>query len=127
MKKKEFTLTSWELFKFTCCGRDEETERKKSILFGGIEMIKERMEVVSLMKKNLELDRFKNLMLKDNQLLLLDSLSRFMLDPERIKLVDITNCTYEKFIDNYAEIFRSDNIIDVTLAKWVRTKYQLKL
>lgn len=126
-KKKEFTLSAWELFTFFCCGRSEEKERKRSILFGGKEMIEERMEIVNVMKKNLEIDRFKNLLLKDEQLLLLDSLSKFMLDPERVKLVDISNCTYEKFIDNYANVFKSDNLVDVTLAKWVRTKYQLKL
>jgi hypothetical protein len=126
-KNKTFTLTAFELSKYICCGRNLKNERKRNILFGGLEMIKERMEEVNLMKKNLELDRFKNLMLKDEQLLLLDSLSKYMLDPERAKLVDINQCGYEKFIDAYAKIFKSNNCVDVTLSKWVRTKYQLKL
>lgn len=90
-------------------------------------MIEERMDIIFIMKKMLEFDRFKNLMLRDDQLLLLDSLSKFMLDPERINLVDIKNCNYDKFIDNYSSVFKSDNAVDITLAKWVRTKFQLKL
>lgn len=124
-REEKFHLTTWELFKFFCCTKDGETARKKNILFGGKDMIEERMDVVLIMKKMLEFDRFKNLMLNNNQLLLLDSLSKFMLDPERAKLVDIKDCSYEKFIDNFAEVYKKNDTVDVTLCNWVRKKYHL--
>lgn len=125
-KKHTFSFTAWELVQFICCVKSDEMFKKKSLLYGGKEMIEERMDLVNLMKKNLEFERFKNLILSKSQLLLLDSLSKFMLDPERLKLTDINNCAYEKYIDKYAEVFKSESPVDETLAKWVRTKYQLK-
>lgn len=125
-KNQTFYFSAHDLVKFMCCAKSNETIKKRSLLYGGKEMIEERMDIINLMKKNLEFERFKNLILNSNQLLLLDSLSKFMLDPERLKLTSVSNCGYEKFIDNYAEVFKSENQIDATLAKWVRTKYQLK-
>jgi hypothetical protein len=126
IRNDRFELTTWELFRFFCCGKDTDLVRKKNILFGGKELIEERMDVCQLMKKMLEFDRFKNLMLDSNQLLLLDSLSKFMLDPERAKLIDIKDCQFEKFIDNFSTVYKRDNPIDIILSNWVKKKYHFE-
>lgn len=126
IRNDNFVLTTWELFRFFCCGKDTDLVRKKNILFGGKELIEERMDVCQLMKKMLEFDRFKNLMLDSNQLLLLDSLSKFMLDPERAKLIDIKDCQYEKFIDNFSTVYKRDDPIDIILSNWVKKKYHFE-
>jgi len=72
------------------------------------------------------LDRFKNLILKDNQLLLLNSLTKFMLDPERVNLIDFDTCSYEKFIDCYDNLSNNSNMIDLKLTKWVENKFKLE-
>jgi len=125
IRQEEFNLSSFELFKFFCFPKDTEIIRKKNLLFGGKEMIEERMDIVYLMKKMLEFDRFKNLMLSNDQLILLDSLSKFMLDPERAKIIDINHCSYEKFIDSYGAVFKSSEAKDITLSNWVKKKYHL--
>jgi hypothetical protein len=72
----------------------------------------------------LELDRFKNLILRENQLVLLNSLTKFMLDPERINLDDFESCSYEKFIDSYDNVSNNSNMIDLKLINWVETKFK---
>ncbi len=60
-----------EMIKFNCCLKSEKTTRKNQILSGGKSMIQEKLDIIHILKKNLEFDRFKNLMLRDYQLILL--------------------------------------------------------
>ena len=48
-----------------------------------------------------------------------------MLDPEQVNLVDFEKCTFEKFIDAYANSLASNRVIDINLCTYVRTKFQL--
>ena len=88
-------------------------------------MTHQKLDVIHILKKNLEFDRFKNLMLRDYQLLLLNSLSKFMLDPERINLVDFQHCNYDKMIDSYEEALNSQSIVNYNLIKLVDIKFQI--
>ncbi len=124
VKSKRFTLSSYEAFKF-CIKREKENPKFNSFI-GGRELLRERTDLIYILKKNLELDRFKNLILRDNQLVLLNSLTKFMLDPERVNLVDFETCSYEKFIDCYDVVSLNSNMIDLKLAKWVETKYKFE-
>jgi hypothetical protein len=114
-----------EMIKLNCCWKSDKTLRKNQILSGGKSMINEKLNVIHILKKNLEFDRFKNLMLRDYQLVLLNSLSKFMLDPEKLNLVDFHNCKYDKFIDSYAEALDSQSTINFNLVKWVHNKFQI--
>ena len=67
-----------------------------------------------------------NLILSDNQLLLLNSLTKFLLDPERVNLLDFEKCSYDKFIDFYDNIATNASMIDIKLSKWVETKYKIE-
>jgi hypothetical protein len=68
LKKRKFTLNCWEYIKIFFCSKKQEMTNKKHIVAGGREMINTRTDIIYIMKKNLELDRFKNLMLKDYQI-----------------------------------------------------------
>lgn len=125
LKKKRFSLNMLEMIKFNCCWKSEKTTRKKQILSGGKSMINQKLDVIHILKKNLEFDRFKNLMLRDYQLVLLNSLSKLMLDPEKLNLVDFHNCNYDKFIDSYAEALSSESIINFNLVKLIDNKFQI--
>ena len=114
-----------DMIKINCCIKNESTLRKKQILEGGKIMIQEKMDVIHILKKNLEFDRFKNLFLRDSQLILLNSLSKFMLDPERINLVDFQNCNYDKMIDSYEDAFNSESVINFNLIKLINAKFQI--
>ena len=121
-KKKRFNLTSYEAMVYFFCKK--KSEPKFNALIGGRELIRERIDLIYILKKNLELDRFKNLILRENQLVLLNSLTKFMLDPERINLDDFDSCTYEKFIECYDNVSSNSNLIDLKLIKWVETKFK---
>lgn len=125
LKKKRFSLNMFEMVQFLFCAKSELTLRKKQILSGGKSMIHEKLDVINVLKKNLEFDRFKNLMLRDYQLVLLNSLSKFMLDPERINLVDFKNCNYDKLIDSYEEALNSESLINFNLVKLIDIKFQI--
>jgi len=88
-------------------------------------MIQEKLDIIHILKKNLEFDRFKNLMLRDYQLILLNSLNKFMLDPEKLNLVDFKICKYDKFIDAYEEALNSNSIINFNLIKFIDNKFQI--
>ena len=124
VKSNRFTLNSFEAFKF--CFKSDKYNAKYNSYIGGRELISERTDLVYILKKNLELDRFKNLILRDNQLVLLNSLTKFLLDPERVNLIDFETCSYEKFIDCYDNVSRKTNMIDLKLSKWVENKYKLE-
>ena len=124
VKSKRFTLSSCEAFKFFI--KSEKENPKFNSFIGGRELLRERTDLIYLLKKNLELDRFKNLILRDNQLVLLNSLTKFLLDPERVNLVDFETCSYEKFIDCYDGVSLNSNMIDLKLAKWVETKFKFE-
>lgn len=123
IKQKRFELSCFELFRFFCCNQADIIIRKKNIFNGGKALIEERTDVVYLIKKMLEFDRFKSLLLNNDQLLLLDSLSKFMLDRECVDINNFTSCHYEKFIDIYTNISKGDSPIDMTLSRWVDKKY----
>lgn len=125
LRKEKYNLSPWEYFQFTFCKKNVDKVGKRNMLLGGKEMIKDRTDMVHIMKKMLEFDRFKNLMLRDEQLVLLESISKFMLDPETLKLLDINNLSYEKFIENYTKVSSSDSNVDIVLSKWVQKKFQL--
>ena len=124
VKSNRFALNCFEAFKF--CFKSDKYNPKYNSYIGGRELISERTDLVYILKKNLELDRFKNLFLRDNQLVLLNSLTKFLLDPERVNLIDFETCSYEKFIDCYDNVSRKSNMIDLKLSKWVETKYKLE-
>ncbi len=126
IKKKKFVISPFELLKYTCCPKRYDTMIRRHIIDGGKEMINNKTNLIYMLKKNLELDRFKNLLLKDHQLLLLNSLSKFMLDPEQVNLVDFESCTYERLIDAYGTAYQSMTLMDRNLAKWVSTKFQIE-
>ena len=59
------------------------------------------------------MERFKYLFLKDDQLTLLNLLTKFLLDPDRINLVDFEKCSYDKFIDLYDNVINNSDLIVV--------------
>jgi len=122
VKSTRFNLTSYEAMIYYFCQR--KNEAKFNALIGGRELIREKIDLIYILKKNLELDRFKNLILRENQLVLLNSLTKFMLDPERINLDDFESCSYEKFIDSYDNVSNNSNMIDLKLINWVETKFK---
>ena len=124
VKSNRFTLNCFEACKFFF--KSDKYNPKYNSYIGGRELISERTDLVYILKKNLELDRFKNLILRDNQLVLLNSLTKFLLDPERVNLIDFETCSYEKFIDCYDNVSRKTNMIDLKLSKWVENKYKLE-
>ena len=124
VKSNRFTLNCFEACKFFF--KSDKYNPKYNSYIGGRELISERTDLVYILKKNLELDRFKNLFLIDNQLVLLNSLTKFLLDPERVNLIDFETCSYEKFIDCYDNVSRKTNMIDLKLSKWVENKYKLE-
>ena len=124
VRSNRFSLSGCEALKF-CFKNDKENPKYNSFI-GGRELLRERTDLIYILKKNLELDRFKNLILRDNQLVLLNSLTKFLLDPERVNLVDFETCSYEKFIDCYDGVSLNSNMIDLKLAKWVETKYKFE-
>ena len=124
VKSNRFSLNCFESCKFTL--KKDKYNPKYNSFIGGRELIIERTDLIYILKKNLELDRFKNLILKDNQLLLLNSLTKFMLDPERVNLIDFETCSYEKFIDCYDNLSNNSNMIDLKLTKWVENKFKLE-
>lgn len=122
VRKHRFSINMFEMLVFCCCSKKENP--KYNALMGGRQLIIERSDIVYILRKNLELDRFKNLILRDNQLLLLNSLTKFMLDPERVNLIDFQYCNYDKFIDAYDNLTSLTNMIDIKLSKWVETKFR---
>lgn len=126
LKKKRFSLNMIEMIKINCCLQSEKITRKKQMLSGGKSMIQQKLDVIHILKKNLEFDRFKNLMLRDYQLSLLNSLSKFMLDPEKLNLVDFKKCNYDKFIDSYEEALDSQSIFNINLIKLIDNKFQIE-
>ena len=124
VKKKRFTLNMFESFVY--CFSVKKENPKYNAYYGGRVLITERSDIIYLLKKNLELERFKNLILRDNQLLLLNSLTKFLLDPERVNLLDFEKCSYDKFIDFYDNIATNASMIDIKLSKWVETKYKIE-
>ena len=122
--KKRFTLNMFESFVY--CFSVKKENPKYNAYYGGRVLITERSDIIYLLKKNLELERFKNLILRDNQLLLLNSLTKFLLDPERVNLLDFEKCSYDKFIDFYDNIATNASMIDIKLSKWVETKYKIE-
>ena len=124
VRSNRFTLSGCEALKFYF--KNDKENPKYNSFIGGRELLRERTDLIYILKKNLELDRFKNLILRDNQLVLLNSLTKFMLDPERVNLVDFETCSYEKFIDCYDNVAMNANMIDLKLAKWVETKFKFE-
>ena len=124
VRSNRFTLSGCEALKFYF--KNDKENPKYNSFIGGRELLRERTDLIYILKKNLELDRFKNLILRDNQLVLLNSLTRFMLDPERVNLVDFETCSYEKFVDCYDNVAMNSNMIDLKLAKWVETKFKFE-
>ena len=124
VRSNRFTLSGCEALKFYF--KNDKENPKYNSFIGGRELLRERTDLIYILKKNLELDRFKNLILRDNQLVLLNSLTKFMLDPERVNLVDFETCSYEKFIDCYDNVAMNSNMIDLKLAKWVETKFKFE-
>ena len=122
VKKGRYNLSCFESFKFFFL--DKRDNIKFNIFIGGRELIRERTDILFILKKNLEFDRFKNLILRDNQLVLLNSLTKFMLAPERVNLVDFETCSYDKFIDCYDSVSCNSNMIDLKLTKWVNSKFK---
>jgi hypothetical protein len=122
VKRGRYKLTCFESFKFFFL--DKRDNVKFNIFIGGRELIRERTDILFILKKNLEFDRFKNLILRDNQLVLLNSLTKFMLAPERVNLVDFDTCSYNKFIDCYDTVSCNSNMIDLKLTKWVNSKFK---
>jgi hypothetical protein len=128
VKARKVKLNAWELFKFKFCKKKVEgNSMKKLILDSGKEIIDQRTNIIYIIKKMLEFDRFKNLILTSNQMTLLDALSKFMLDPERINLIDFERCTYDKLLDAYAISMNSNEVLDINLCNWVKTKFHLEL
>ena len=123
LQKKKFKFNSIDMIKYIFCPTTFEYSNKRSIFYGGKEMIQKRTDIISILKKNLEFDRFKNLLLDDNQILLLNSLNKFMLDPERLELVDYEKSNYEKIIDAYITSRANDDKIDSTLTAWMKSKF----
>ena len=123
VKKGRYNLSCFESFKFFFL--DKRDNIKFNIFIGGRELIRERTDILFILKKNLEFDRFKNLILRDNQLVLLNSLTKFMLAPERVNLVDFETCSYDKFIDCYDSVSCNSNMIDLKLTKWVNSKFKI--
>jgi hypothetical protein len=123
VKKGRYNLSCFESFKFFFL--DKRDNIKFNIFIGGRELIRERTDILFILKKNLEFDRFKNLILRDNQLVLLNSLTKFMLAPERVNLVDFDTCSYDKFIDCYDSVSSNSNMIDLKLTKWVNSKFKI--
>jgi hypothetical protein len=107
------------------CKNRKSIEKKAKILFAGQLLIDNRLDLVNILKKNLDFDRFKYLALKDHQLVMLNSLSKFLLDPEKLNLLEFNNITYEKFIDCLTHGHGSNNIIDHNLMEFVKTKFQI--
>ena len=122
VKKGRYNLSCFESFKYFFL--DKRGNVKFNIFIGGRELIRERTDILFILKKNLEFDRFKNLILRDNQLVLLNSLTKFMLAPERVNLVDFDACSYDKFIDCYDSVSSNSNMIDLKLTKWVNSKFK---
>ena len=122
VKKKRFKLGCYETMVFTFCTK--KFNPKYNAFYGGRNLIIERSDILYLLRKNLELERFKYLFLKDNQLTLLNSLTKFLLDPDRINLVDFEKCSYDKFIDLYDNVSNNSDLIDLKLCKWVETKFR---
>lgn len=125
LKKMRFFLNMFEYIRFYCCCKSESIMRKEKVLLGGKNLITEKLDVISILRKNVEFDRFKKLMLRDYQLILLNSINKFMLDPERANLVSFENCNYDKFIDCYEEALNSESIIDLNLIKLLESKFQI--
>ncbi len=124
VKKSRFRLSPLEMFLFCICKKKESP--KYNSFIGGKTLITERADIIYILRKNLQFDRFKNLILRDNQLLLLNSLTKFLLDPERVNLLDFEKCSYDKFIDFYDNIATNASMIDIKLSKWVETKYKIE-
>jgi hypothetical protein len=126
VKTKRFSLNMFELMKFSCCCvKKNDNDYKNLIYRGGKETIDKKLDIIQVLMKMLEFDRFKNLMLKDYQLTLLNCLSKFMLDPERVNLVDFDNCSYDKMIDALAEAMESSSTLDKNLTSYIKSKYQI--
>jgi hypothetical protein len=125
VKNDRFNLTFFEIIKFNCCCKNKLINKKRNILDAGKFLIGNRLEVTSILKKILEFDRFKNLVLKDHQIVLLNSLSRVLLDPETINLVEFKNITFDKFIDSLICASNSNSVIDHNLKEFVKSKFGL--
>lgn len=127
MKNDRFFLSCAEShkIKYLCCCLSPSLQRKRQILNAGRFLINARLDVITVLKKVLDFDRFKNLVLKDHQLVLLNSLSRFLLDPETVNLVDFKNITFDKLIDALVTSNQSNSVIDHNLREFVKTKFQL--
>jgi hypothetical protein len=123
LQKKKFRFNSFDMIKYIFCPTTFEYSNKRSIFYGGKMMIQKRTDIINILKKNLEFDRFKNLLLEDYQILQLNSLNKFMLDPERLELVDYENSNYEKIIDAYIASRANNDKIDSTLTAWVKSKF----
>jgi hypothetical protein len=125
VKNDIFQLTNVESFKVICCCKSKLIKKKKNILDAGKFLINSRLDVTTVLKKILDFDRFKNLVLKDHQLILLNSLSRFLLDPETLNLVEFKNITFDKLIDSLIHAHGTNSVIDYNLKELVKNKYQL--
>lgn len=124
VKKTRFKLSQVEVLLFCFCNKKDNP--KYNSYMGGKELINERADIMYILRQNLQFDRLKNLLLRDYQILLLNSLTKFMLDPERVNLSDFSKCQYEKFIDAYDHSTCGNNIVDMKLSKWVETKYKFE-
>lgn len=124
VKKSRFRLSPIEVFVFCFCKKKDNP--KYNSFIGGRELIRERGDIIYILRKNLQFDRFKNLILRDYQVLLLNSLTKFMLDPERVNLSTFESCHYDKFLDAYDNVTCGNNIIDMKLSKWVETKFKFE-
>jgi hypothetical protein len=127
VKRRKIKLNAWEMLQFMLCTKKSEKSVKKLVVDSGKEIIDQRTNIIYIIKKMLEFDRFKNLILTSNQMTLLDSLSRFMLDPERINLIDFDKCTYDKLLDAYATTVNSNTVLDINLCNWVKNKFHFEL
>ena len=124
VKKSRFRLSPLEMFLFCICKKKESP--KYNSFIGGKTLITERADIIYILRKNLQFDRFKNLILRDYQVLLLNSLTKFMLDPERVNLSTFESCHYDKFIDAYDNVTSGNNVIDLKLSKWIENKFKFE-
>lgn len=125
LKKDKFSLGFIDSLKVNMCCKSKLTHKYRNIIDAGKFLINSRLDVVTILKKILDFDRFKYLVLKEHQLILLNSLSKFLLDPETVNLVDFKNITLDKLIDSLNTANSSTSVIDYNLKELVKSKFQL--
>lgn len=123
VKQSRFLLKPLDVIEY--CFFQKKESPKYVAYIGGRSLIEERSDLIYILRQNLQFDRFKNLILNDYQVLSLNSLTKFMLNPERVNLCTFDRCSFNKFIDCYERVFKGDSIIDTKLSKWIEQKFKL--